>query len=122
MPRVKLFDEEEVLERAMHLFWKKGYYATSVQDLVNHLGINRSSLYDTYGGKRSLFDKVFTHYRTTNTDIVKKYLDSQPDIRTGFKRLFKMAIQQSTEDIDKKGCFVVNSTIEFIPNENISVK
>ncbi len=48
MPRVKLFDESEVLNKATNLFWKKGYHATSIQDLVNHLGINRGSLYDTY--------------------------------------------------------------------------
>ena len=38
----------------MHLFWKKGYYATSIQDLVNHLSDNRASLYDTYGGKKAI--------------------------------------------------------------------
>lgn len=41
MPRVKLFDEKVVLEKTMNLFWKKGYYATSIKDLVNYLGINR---------------------------------------------------------------------------------
>ena len=43
----------------MNLFWEKGYGDTSIQDLVNHLGINRGSLYATYGGKRELFDKAF---------------------------------------------------------------
>ncbi|WP_460601774.1 helix-turn-helix domain-containing protein, partial [Flexivirga lutea] len=47
MPRVKSFDEKEVLAKAMCLFWKQGYSATSVQDLVSQLGINRASLYDT---------------------------------------------------------------------------
>lgn len=117
MPRVKLFDENEVLEKAMNLFWKQGYHATSIQDLVNNLGINRASLYDTYGGKRNLFERAFSLYRSSNIDVIKKYLDSQPNIRIGFKNLFEMAIQQSNLDKDSKGCFVVNSTIEFIPNE-----
>ena len=116
MPKVKLFDENEVLEKAMNLFWKKGYYATSIQDLVNYLGINRASLYDTYGGKKNLFEKTFLHYTTTNRDAQKKFLDSHDDIRVGFKKLFDMAIQQSNSDEDNKGCFAVNSTIEFIPN------
>ena len=51
MPRVKLFDENEILKKSMELFWKKGYSATSVQDMVNHLGINRGSMYDTFGDK-----------------------------------------------------------------------
>lgn len=117
MPKYKSFDEQEVLEKAMNLFWKKGYYATSIQDLVNYLGINRASLYDTYGGKKTLFEKTFLHYTTTNADAQKKFLDSHDDIRVGFKKLFDMAIQQSHLDEDHKGCFAVNSTVEFIPNE-----
>ena len=77
MPRTKAFDEQEVLEKAMELFWKKGYYATSIQDLVNHLGINRASLYDTFGGKKKLFLHTFSHYRTVNTQGVKDFLEGQ---------------------------------------------
>lgn len=118
MPRVKLFDEKEVLEKAMKLFWKKGYYATSVQNLVQELGINRASLYDTYGGKKQLFEKAFSHYRKSNMDGLKNYLNNYTDIKVGFKNLFEMALQESIADVDRKGCFVVNSTIEFIPNEH----
>ena len=57
MPRVKLFDEKDVLNKATDLFWKQGFAATSVQDLVSHLGINRASLYDTFGDKEKLFKK-----------------------------------------------------------------
>jgi len=117
MPRGKLFDETEVLEKAMNLFWKKGYYATSIQDLVNHLGINRASLYDTYGGKKKLFESAFNHYKDSNTNIIKQFLSTQPDVKVGFKKLFKMAIKQSRTDTESKGCMVVNTTIEFIPNE-----
>ena len=117
MPKFKLFDEKEVLEKAMNLFWKKGYYATSIQDLVSYLGINRASLYDTYGGKKSLFEKTFLHYTTASRDAQKKFLDSHDDIRIGLKKLFDLAIQQSNLDEDNKGCFAVNSTVEFIPNE-----
>lgn len=117
MPRVKSFDEKEVLEKAMNLFWKNGYYATSIQDLVNYLGINRASLYDTYGGKKNLFQKAYLHYTTNQADTQKKFLDSHEDIRVGFKKLFDMAIRQSKTDEDNKGCFAVNSIVEFIPNE-----
>lgn len=117
MPRVKLFNEQEVLEKAMNLFWKQGYFATSVQDLVNHLGINRASLYDTFGGKKELFDRAFAHYRSSNAQIVRQFLHQQSDIRAGLKALYTMAIDQSRTDNDRKGCFVVNSTIEFIPND-----
>lgn len=120
MPRVKLFDEAEVLEKAMILFWKKGYYATSIQDLVNHLKINRASLYDTFGGKKKLFDKAFAHYRTISTQSLAQFLESHSNVKKGFKALFTSAIQQCQLDRDKKGCFVVNTTIELIPNEKKS--
>ncbi|MEJ0106748.1 MAG: helix-turn-helix domain-containing protein [Bacteroidota bacterium] len=58
MARTKVFDEQMVLDKAMNLFWQKGYNATSAQDLVNGLSISRSSLYDTFGDKHSLFVKA----------------------------------------------------------------
>ena len=122
MPRVKLFNENDVLERAMDIFWKKGYHATSVQDLVNYLGINRASLYDTFGGKKELFDKVFLLYRETNSAGLKQFLFSQDDIKLGLRKLLIKAIEQSKSDIDNKGCFVVNTTIEFIPNDSEMVQ
>jgi len=117
MPRVKLFDEKEVLSKATELFWKKGYHATSIQDLVSFLGINRGSLYDTYGGKKELFDKAFQLYRTNNSKGTTRFLESQNDVKKGFRKLFEMGINESISDKDKKGCFVVNTTTELIPGE-----
>jgi len=55
MARTKDFDEDKVLQKAMNLFWHKGYNGTSMQDLVDGLGISRSSMYDTFGDKHTLF-------------------------------------------------------------------
>ena len=118
MPRVKLFDENEVLSKATELFWEKGYHATSIQDLVNHLGINRGSLYDTYGGKKELFYKAFQLYRTNNCNGITTFFKNQKDVKKGFRALFEMGIIESISDKDKKGCFVVNTTTELIPGEN----
>lgn len=117
MPRVKLFDEEEVLTKAMNLFWKQGYAATSVQDLVSHLGINRASLYDTFGDKEQLFKRSFALYRKNNIQGLKQFLNSHEDTREGFKQLFNHAIKEAIADRDRKGCFVVNTTTELIPND-----
>jgi len=118
MPRVKLFDENEVLAKAMNLFWKKGYAATSVQDLINHLGINRASLYDTFGDKEQLFKKSFELYRKNNIEGLKQFFDSQKNVRKGFERLFENAIEEAVNDQDRKGCFVVNTTTELVPNDD----
>ncbi len=117
MPRVKLFDENEVLTKAMNLFWKQGYSATSVQDLVNHLGINRASLYDTFGGKDQLFKKSFKLYRKTNLEGVIRFFENRPNVKIGFSELFDIAIREDVLDKDNKGCFVVNTTTELIPND-----
>lgn len=117
MPRVKQFDENEVLEKAMNLFWKQGYSATSIQDLVENLGINRASLYATFGDKEKLFKKSLELYRKTNTEGLKKFFANQANIKAGFLKLFEIAIKNATEDQDRKGCFVVNTTTELIPGD-----
>jgi len=115
MPKVKLFDEKLILEKAMELFWKKGFHATSIRDLVNYLGISRSSIYDTYGGKNELFYKAFHLYRTTNITGFSNFLNQQNNVKMGLRKLFKMAIEQSIAD--RKGCFVVNTTTELVPGD-----
>ena len=117
MPRAKKFDEQEILEKAMSLFWEKGYSATSIQDLVTHLGVNRASLYDTYGGKDALFKKSFELYRRKNIQGMKTFLNEYTDVRTGFHALFDKAIDESVQDKHRKGCFVVNTTTELIPGD-----
>jgi len=117
MPKVKLFDEKLILEKAMELFWKKGFHATSIRDLVNYLGISRSSIYDTYGGKNELFHKAFQLYRTTNITGFSNFLNQQKNVKEGLRNLFEMAIEQSISDMDKKGCFVVNTTTELVPGD-----
>ena len=120
MPRTKQFNEQEVLNRAMELFWEKGFHATSMQDLVSHLGINRASLYDTFGGKEALFDSAFAHYRTTSGEKIQEIFHTSATIKEGFQRLFEMAIEEAANDPGRKGCFVVNTTTEMIPgNEKI---
>ncbi|HFA47843.1 MAG TPA: TetR/AcrR family transcriptional regulator [Bacteroidetes bacterium] len=117
MPKTKQFDEQQILEKAMELFWKKGLHATSIQDLVNHLGISRSSIYDTFGGKKELFDKSFQLYRTANIAGIKSFLKKQENVKTGLRKLFEMGINESISDKEKKGCFVVNTTTELIPGD-----
>lgn len=62
MARNKAFDPEERLEKARDLFWKKGYNATSMQDLVDGMQLNRASIYDTYGDKHALFQQCLSNY------------------------------------------------------------
>jgi TetR/AcrR family transcriptional repressor of nem operon len=117
MPRTKAFNENEALEKALQLFWKQGYHATSVQDLVDHLSINRASLYDTFGGKKELFERAFDQYIQSNTAQMRSFLRQQSNVRSGLRKLFVNTIQESVNDPNRKGCFVVNTTTELVPND-----
>ena len=117
MPKTKQFDQKEILDKATELFWKRGYHATSIQDLVNHLGISRSSIYDTYGGKKALYNQALNAYRTSSTAGVSTFLQNQTNVKTGLRELFFSGIQSSLTDPDNKGCFVINTTTEMLPGD-----
>lgn len=118
MSRIKVYDDDEVLQQAMELFWKQGFHATSMQDLVNHLGLNRSSIYDGFGNKRKLFDQAFKRYCDTNRKQTSELLNNQTDTIEGIKTLFELNISCAINDCDNKGCFVVNTTTELIPTDD----
>ncbi len=111
----KAFDESEVLDKAMNLFWEKGYNATSAQDLVDGLGISRSSLYDTYGDKHSLFVKSLMKYRKEWIDPVIESANSITDAEAYIKNLFDFVKKETFDLNDTKGCFWVNTAIEMAP-------
>lgn len=117
MARTKEFDENEVLEKAVELFHSKGYNATSAQDLVERLGISRSSLYDTYGDKRTLFIKALQFYRSTASKGMIEMVNNSTNIEETIKSIFQITVKESIEDKLSKGCFMVNTTIELAPHD-----
>jgi TetR/AcrR family transcriptional repressor of nem operon len=118
MPKIKQFDEQAVLIKATELFWEKGYFATSIQDLVAHLGINRASLYTTYGNKKTLFIKALNHYQATSRAGIKQLLSTADHVVEGLQKLFDFAIQEALSQQECcKGCFIVNTTTELLPHD-----
>lgn len=113
MPRTKTFDKNVVLDKAMNLFWEKGYHATSMQDLVDRLGINRASLYDTFGNKNQLFDLAIEKYKAENIQQLADFLYQQLNVRQGLYLLFERSIDATLADESPKGCFIVNTTTEM---------
>lgn len=113
MARKKSFDETEVLEKALRLFWEKGYNATSVQDLVDHLGINRASLYDTWGDKHGLYLETLKHYRLKSSSLLLQQLRSDKSAREIVKDFLYGVVYDNTHDHMSKGCFLANSATEL---------
>ena len=113
MARTKAFNRDKVLDKAMFLFWQKGYHATTMENLVSHLGINRASIYDTYGSKRDLFDKALNRYREQKYTRVAGILHQHQEVRKGFYRLFEFFVESAIDGDDAKGCLLVNATTEL---------
>jgi len=113
MPRVKLFDQKEALNIAMELFWEKGYASTSLSDLTNNIGISKGSFYDTFTSKRNIFEKAFGLYRHANIELLKKALNSEPNVKKGIRKLCDLLIDQALADPKHKGCFVANTCSEL---------
>ncbi|MBS1664857.1 MAG: TetR/AcrR family transcriptional regulator [Bacteroidetes bacterium] len=113
MARKKEFDEKALLDKAVSLFWRKGYHATSAQDLVDELGISRSSLYDTYTDKRNLFMESLKSYQRSNTNALLSLAEHSTDAGQTLRQIFHNIIQESAEDELAKGCFMVNTAVEL---------
>lgn len=112
MARTKDFDECVVLNKAVNLFWLKGYSATSMQDLVDELGISRSSLYDTYGDKHSLFLKALDTYQSVNCNQFTQIITDAASAKDAVKKLLQFVVGSLLDDKSQKGCFIVNAEVE----------
>ncbi|GAA4138993.1 TetR/AcrR family transcriptional regulator [Flavobacterium chungbukense] len=113
MARTKEFNEDQALDKAIEIFWHKGYNGTSAQDLVTHLGLSRSSLYDTFGDKQKLFVKSLKRYQQQNQESLIQLFENSENIKTTITEIFKQAVLESLQDRITKGCFMVNSAVEL---------
>lgn len=113
MARSKEFDIDETVAKAVELFAHKGYEASSMQDIVDSLGISRSSLYDTFGDKRHLYLAALNQYKATTSVIMRERLENATDIREAFSGILTNLIDQSMNDPLNKGCFMVNTATEL---------
>ena len=113
MARKKSFDEIEVLQKALHLFWRKGYNATSIQDLVNELGVNRASLYDTWGDKHNLYLAALKLYRQSASSRLLDDIRSDMPAREVVEAFMMRIVNDVILDKERKGCFLVNATTEL---------
>jgi TetR/AcrR family transcriptional repressor of nem operon len=114
--RPKAFDREQALERAMNLFWTRGYEATSLTDLLAAMNIGRQSLYDTFGDKRALFLAALARYGELLDAFVRSCLDDAPSVKAALRRLFTQIVDEPRAD-KRRGCLLVNSAVELAPHD-----
>lgn len=112
MGRPREFERDVVLDRAMQVFWTRGYAATSIHHLVDQMGIQRGSLYDTFGDKRALFFAAIDRYDQVVTAKLLAALDD-PRGKNAIRRFFRLKVDLALEPGRPRGCLVTNSATEL---------
>jgi AcrR family transcriptional regulator len=108
--RPRTFDIDQALDRALEQFWQKGYEGTSLSDLTQAMGINRPSLYATFGNKEALFRKVLDRYAERPAAYVHEALE-EPTARAAVERLLSSAVESLTDPCHPKGCLLVQGAL-----------
>jgi TetR/AcrR family transcriptional repressor of nem operon len=112
MARTKQFDERQALVSAMLVFWEKGYEGTSLNDLEQAMGLKRTSIYNTFGNKSALFERVLSCYKESVMSALFAELDAAPGIREGIRRMLNGALDIHFDEHHPGGCLVVLSLME----------
>lgn len=110
MARTREFEINEVLDKAIQLFWMQGYEKTSMQDLVNYMGIHRRSIYDTFGDKHTLYMKALQRYESTQNKKMRFLVDRQEPVKELIRQFLESSIRKEGEP---QGCLIVNSGVEL---------
>jgi TetR/AcrR family transcriptional regulator, transcriptional repressor for nem operon len=113
----KSFQPEQALDKAMGLFWKQGYEGTSIEDLVQYMGLGRGSLYDTFGDKHALYLAALSRYLARYQARAAEFLQQTGPLSGLLERFFQAVIEELLSDPAARGCFLVNATIEMAPHD-----
>lgn len=117
MVRPREFDEHQALQAAMDVFWEKGYEATSLSDLTSRMGIQRPSLYATFGGKKELFEAALSKYSRMSLTYIEKNMQNAPTVKEAFRSYFEGLIHGPGDGKPYFGCLCVNTMVELAPHD-----
>lgn len=101
-----------MVDRAVDVFWERGYAGTSTRDLTRELDLNPSSLYRAFGDKRLFYLRVLDRYAETEGAALRAAIDSGSGVRDGLRDWLYAAIDGLCDDPRKRGCLMVNSLTE----------
>ncbi|MCL6667315.1 TetR/AcrR family transcriptional regulator [Streptomyces panaciradicis] len=118
MARTKEFDPEAALQAALELFWQRGYEATSMSDLVDHLGIGRASIYATFGSKHELYLKALDRYDRAGLEPIMRKLSRPGPALPAVRALVRRYATEAADDrLRRSGCLVTNTAAELAPHD-----
>ncbi len=122
MPWEKTFDESDVIEKTMAVFWEKGYAATSISDITAATGIKRGSLYNAFAGKEDLFLQSLLKYDNERRRKMLRQLESLDDPREALFRFFDRIVDSSVDDPHRRGCMLVNTSLDYAQHNEAARK
>ncbi len=111
MVAVRQFDADEALDRIMEAFWREGYQATSIDDLVAATGLKRGSLYAAFGDKEAMFLAAYQRYLAAHETPLLDLLDG-PDVREAIRAVFDRVLAELDDPTKPPGCLIANSVAE----------
>lgn len=118
MARSKEFDVDNVLGKAMTLFWRQGYEKTSMQNLVAAMGIHKRSMYDTFGDKHTLYMQVLERYAGIFSAQLEQRAAGLSSAKEAIRLLFEAAVQR--EGPEPQGCLLVNTAVELSRHDPVA--
>ncbi len=113
MSRTREFDPDVALRQAMELFWDRGYAATSMADLVEHLGVARAGIYSVFGSKRELYLKALQRYSNDKDPVLVGLLGRPGSALGNVRDLVEIYAAEVVGDERRRGCLMVNSAVEL---------
>ncbi|WP_371529314.1 TetR/AcrR family transcriptional regulator [Streptomyces sp. NBC_01283] len=123
MARTKEFDPDAALQSALELFWRRGYEATSMADLVEELGIGRASIYATFGNKHELYLKALDRYAALqNPRLLGELSQPGPALPAVRSVVRRFGGEAASDEGRLNGCFITNTAAELGPHDEAATR
>lgn len=110
--RNKEFEQDEIVDAAMQVFWQRGYCATSIQDLVDGTGLSRSSLYNAFENKHGLYEHALRRYHDLTASNIA-LLQESGSVRKLIQQLLLRIVNDELSDTGQRGCLAANASLEL---------
>jgi TetR/AcrR family transcriptional repressor of nem operon len=121
MARPRAFEPDAAIDRALDVFWSKGYEATSLDDLCAATGLSRSSFYATFGSKKNMLLQTVTRYSEQRKPLLAAVLTQDLPVRDAFALLAQQFIDQIVSGSGRRGCFLGNCAAELPRSERAAL-
>ncbi|GAA3447574.1 TetR/AcrR family transcriptional regulator [Planomonospora venezuelensis] len=122
MARTREFDTDAVVDDAIGVFWRKGYAATSIQDLVEATGVGRGSLYAAFGSKDGLYEAALVRYAERAASDIAARLEGAAPACEVLRDLLLHVVDATVADPGRRGCLITNAATERLPDDPVAAR